>query len=257
MRTVALQPLTGGINRLRNKGGADERQLYDLLNGFVDQDGSVKSRPGTVKDYTLPEGTKGLCAANGQLVVFSDSPKEDMPEGVECIVLRHPSVPGLTLHEIHFAGPFLGDARGANLYVVAEFNNGDVYHYWTRTADTWAAETAHRPGDLVQPSSPNGYLYRARRAGETYPAWQAGVDRSTGDKVEPTTANGYYYEVTDLSADPTPSGATEPTWPTVDGATVTEFSVETDDAPASPTDPTDGSTLPEDVRDRYRNRSAL
>ena len=69
-----------------------------------------------------------------------------------------------------------------------------------------------------------------------------------------TSLNGYYYEVTDLSADPTPSGTTEPTWPTVDGATVTEFSVETDDAPASPTDPADGTTRPEDVRDRYANR---
>ncbi len=252
MRVEALQPLTGGINRLRTKGSADARQLYDLLNAFVDQDGSIVSRPGVVKEADLPAGTKGLAAANGVLNVFSDSPKEDMPDGVECIVLRHPTIAGLTLHDVPFAGPFLGDARGALLYVVAEFNNRDVYHYWTRTADTWEAETAYQPGDLRQPSTPNGYLYRARRAGTPYPAWQAGVNRSVGDIVEPTTSNGYYYEVTDVAADPTPSGSTEPTWPTAEGGVVTEYSDDGDDgnSGATPTDPSTG-TLPRDIGNRY------
>lgn len=255
MRVVPLQPLTAGINRLRTKGGADPRQLYDLLNGYVDQDGSIVSRPGTVKVCDLPPGTKGLCAANGVLNVFSDSPKEDMPEGVECIVLRHPTIPGLTLHDIPFAGPFLGDAHGALLYVVAEFNNGDVYHYWTRTADTWAADHAYQPGALVQPSTPNGYLYRARRAAAPHPAWQAGVNRSIGDVVEPTTANGYYYEVIDVADDPTPSGSVEPTWPIGEGAVVTEFSDGGADGTSgtTPTDP-GNSTPPAPVSDRYEIR---
>lgn len=251
-RAVALNELKAGISRIRTKGGANPEVLYDLLNGYVTQDGSVVSRPGTVKDYVLPADTKGLCAVNGGLVVFSDSPKT-VPAGVECAVLRHPSDANLTLHAIHFAGPFLGDASGAILYVVAEFNNGDVFHYWLRTATTWAATTAHKPGDLVEPSTANGYLYRAHRAGVPYPAWAADVDRSLGDKIEPTQANGFYYEVTDLTADPTPSGETEPTWPEVDGGTVNEYSVETDDPTATPTDPSD-TTLPDDVADRYANR---
>lgn len=251
MRVEALQPLTGGINRLRNKGGADPRQLYDLLNGFVDQDGSAVSRPGVVKVYDLPTGTRGLAAANGVLNVFSDSPKEGVPDGVECIVLRHPTIDGLTLHDIHFAGPFLGDENGALLYVVVEFNNADVYHYWTRTADEWAADTAYQPGDLVQPSTPNGFLYRARRSGTPYPAWASGVNRSVGDIVEPPTSNGYYYEVIDVAADPTASGTTEPTWPAADGGVITEYTVATTSSTSAPTD-TGSGALPDPIFDRYK-----
>lgn len=254
MHVETLQPLTGGINRLRTKGGADPRQLYDLLNADVAQDGSIVSRRGIVKVYDLPAGTKGLCAANGVLNVFSDSPKTGIPTGVECIVLRHPTIAGLTLHDIPFAGPFLGDASGALLYVVGEFNNGDVYHYWTRSATTWAANAVHQPGDLVQPTVPNGYLYRARRAGTPYPAWAAGVNRSVGDIVEPTTSNGYSYEVIDVAADPTASGTTEPVWPEAEGGVVTEYTVPTTGGSSAPTDPGD-STLPSDVSDRYGARN--
>ena len=248
MRVEALQPLTGGINRLRTKGGADPRQLYDLVNGYVDQDGSVRSRPGTVKDYDVP-GTKGLCSANGKLVVFSEAPTE-VPEGVECMVLLHPTDPALTLHKIHFAAPFLGDENGAALYVVAEFNNGDVFHYWLiGGGSAWESGKVYGLGDIVTPG--NGLSYRATRLNPAAPVWTPDAARTVGDVVEPTTFNKYKYTVIDTTGDSPASGSVEPDWPTEDGATV----YETNDVDLTPPPSgNDRGDLPESVKDRYNVR---
>jgi hypothetical protein len=44
MRPVPVTTLRGGINRLRTKGGARADELYDLLNGYVDQAGGISNR---------------------------------------------------------------------------------------------------------------------------------------------------------------------------------------------------------------------
>jgi hypothetical protein len=77
-RSVALTAVNGGINRLRVKGAADRNSLYDLLNGYVTQQKTIKVRPGTFRTAELPEDTagdgltKGLCVFNDLFHVFSD-----------------------------------------------------------------------------------------------------------------------------------------------------------------------------------------
>lgn len=246
-----LQQLSGaeqGIDRRRIKGSASPKTLYDLENGYIDATGAIVSRPGTVEDATLPAGTKGLCASDGAFLVFAHEVKVGMPAGYTCEVLTHPDDATQAVAEIHFSAPFLGYP-----YVVAEFEDGAVYHYWLQVGSEWAASTAYQEGDIVVPTTPNGLAYRAKRLNSPYPAWAAGVQRNDGDRIEPTTANGYYYEVTDLTAADTPSGTVEPTWPTEDGASVTEYSFDTPEGTAPPTTPTapGGSTLPDDIEDRY------
>lgn len=209
MRTLTLNALRAGIERLRTKGGAKPDALYDLVNGYVTIDGSVRSRPGTLETVALPAGTKGLCAFDGELVVFSHEPKT-IPAStptVTCQVLIHPTEPSTALARIHFAGPFLG-----SLYVVAEFADGLVRHYWLQGRSAWTASTMYREGDVVEPTNPNGLSYRARRIGPPNPLWAPDVERNVGDRVEPTAANGYYYEVVNLLSpgddDPAESGGT-------------------------------------------------
>ncbi len=87
----------------------------------------------------------------------------------------------------------------------------------------------------------NNYIYRCKVAGTsgtTQPTWpttiEATVDDDAGattwlastayaldDLVLPTVANGYYYKCTTAGT----SGTTEPTWPTTEGATVTDGTV--------------------------------
>jgi len=244
-RLQQLNASTGGINRLRIKGGPKPTNLYDLVNGYVDASGAPTSRPGTVQDIALPEGTKGLAAFNGGLVVFSHLPLSTGNPKYTVETIGHPTIPTAPLLEIHFAGPFLG-----YLYVVAEFVNNDVFHYWLQQRTPWAANTVYREGDVVEPTTPNGFAYRATRLTPAGVAWAPDVARTVGDKVEPTVSNGYEYTVIDTYGANPRSGSTEPTWPESDGATVIE---DTDgvltSTPTSPTDPS--TTLPEDVEDRY------
>ena len=137
------------------------------------------------------------------------------------------------IKEIHFSAPYLG-----GIYVVAEFDvpsalaaaNGDTFHYWIQSstgsdnANEWAASTDYNIGDVVIPTSPNGLTYVASRLLPANPVWTPSTLEVIGNIVEPTVANGFKYTVTaDAGLNPS-TGATEPTWPTSDGATILESS---------------------------------
>ncbi|MGH8032028.1 MAG: hypothetical protein ACREO8_06590 [Luteimonas sp.] len=245
-RVVTLNALKAGISRLRTKGGADPSSLYDLVNGYVTQAGTVTSRPGTVNKAILPVATKGLCAFKGQLFVFSDSPKV-VPVGYACEVLIHPSDRTLTLTYIHYARPFLGF-----LYVVGEWSNGDIYHYWLQDAQAWQANHVYMLNAVVRPTSPNGFGYVAERLAAPGSVWTSGVTRATGDRVEPTVPNGFEYVVIEVYGGKPASGNVEPVWPTAGGGTVSE---DTDGLPVTLPTIGDGGAAepPPDVIDRYGN----
>ena len=244
MTDINLNALKAGINRLRTKGGADPSSLYDLVNGYVTIDGSVQSRPGTVRDAQLPAGTKGLCAFNGAMVVFSSTP-QTMPAGYTCEVLAHPTDDTQTIAEIHFAAPFMGF-----LYVAVEFANGDVFHYWLQSGGTWQAGTMYKVGDTVLPTVRNGFRYQTVLKSNPA-AWAPNVPRAVGDVVQPTVYTGWKYTVVEVAGDSPSSGASEPDWPESNGAQISE-DVDSTPAPAAPT-PT--NQLP--GGDRYGNTKLL
>jgi hypothetical protein len=243
-RTVPLTVVQDGINRQRIKGGARADSLYDLLNGYVTESKTVKVRPGTTRMETLPETTKGLCYFEDELYVFSHQ-QETVPYGYVNVVLVNPNDQAQLIEEIHFAEPFMGF-----LYVVAEFANGEVFHYWLQSSGTWQASTVYLNGAIVTPTTPNGLAYRATRIGSPYPSWAPSVPRAVSDIIEPTTYNGYYYTVVDtIGANPA-SGLIEPTWPTEDGAQVSEDTEgEIATSPTVTEPPIDQP--PEDTQDRY------
>lgn len=204
-----------GITRLRYKGGANPQSLYDLQNGYVDQSGMPTSRPGTDFNITLPAGTKGLCAFQGKLHVFALTAIDPGSSAYVVDILIHPdpSFTG-TLDHIYFAKPFLGF-----LYVSAGFSDGSVYHYWLQSKGVWLANTMYNTGDLVSPSTPNGFLYKATTANNP-PAWAPSVQTAVGDIVQPTIYNGFQYTAIEVDGTNPATGTTEPTWPTSNGATV-------------------------------------
>lgn len=151
---TTLNVLKQGISRIREKGGADPSTLFDLVNGYVTIDGSANARTGTRQDVFLPAGTKGLMAFNGAFIVFSNVVTPIADSRYECEVLIDKEDATQAIKEIYFASPFLGWP-----YVVAEFANGDVYHFWLQGGKPWQADTTYMPGDLVTPTVPNGFVY--------------------------------------------------------------------------------------------------
>jgi len=233
LRQVNLGSLKTGITRLRDKGGASPESLFDLLNGHVDASGAPTSRSGTTLDHTLPAGTKGLCAFEGKLHVFALEVIDPGSDEYVVDVLAHPDIAFAgTLKEIHFAKPFLGF-----LYVVAEFSDGSVYHYWLQSAGSWKANTMYLRGAVIEPTTPNGLAYEAT-GGPNPAAWQASTKYTVGDVVQPTVYNGWQYTVIEADGDNPTSSANEPEWLTTEGAQV----IEDVDTTPTPKPPSGGST---------------
>jgi hypothetical protein len=224
-RAAALTVSKGGIDRLRTKGGARADSLYDLTNAKIDAEYNIIPREGSLRVAMLPEGTVGLTAFDGKFHVYASS-EVDLTgfDLFELDILLHPFDPTASVVEIHFAQPYLGA-----LYVVAEFTDGQVYHYWLQPGQEWTASTEYSVNEFVTPTDPNGFVYSASRLGLAYPSWAAGVERTAGNGssitpsiIEPTVYNEFFYEVIETTGDNPRSGSVEPTWPTATGATVVE-----------------------------------
>lgn len=216
MRSSNLTTQNAGMTRLRRKGNADPGTLYECLNGYITLSGTIKPRPGTETYAVLPEGTAGLCAYEGKLVVFTSRDYEPT-EQVSFAQVKHPYSPSLDVTQVHFAQPFMGF-----IYAVIEFEDKQFYHYWLEILEPWEPNTVYPEGTYVAPSEANGFMYEAVRDTLQNPVWAADVSRSVGERIEPTVPNGFYYECVATSGDNPRSGTIEPPWPTEDGLTIIE-----------------------------------
>lgn len=260
MRPFPLTSLTQGINHLRVKGAADPGSLYDLVNAYINQEGTVLPRPGTLHIGILPNDgginttataititdagsgytngthtgvaltdvsssgsgaeativvsggevtsitvttsgsgysigdtisatigsgtgfvgtvkyvttTAGLAYFDGDLHTFSTSYGQlSSPFYLDTLVYPQTAgnvaVPPYELETIWFAQPFMGF-----LYVVAEFTDGNIYHYWLQNEGEWIAETVYTDTSIVTPTTDNinGLAYQATRVLPANPTW--------------------------------------------------------------------------------------
>jgi len=257
---IILSAVKTGITRLRVKGGASPDSLYDLANAYVSAARTIVPRPGSAIHMNLPAGTIGLGLFNGVFQVFSDHAISGMPEGFNLNVLSHPSPDPddpPTLIRIWKKEPLMG-----GLYVVAEWSDGEVFHYWilSVSAGNWKPEKVYMLNEHVTPTVQNGLTYQAGRLLPADPVWKAGEEREVGDIVEPTTFNGYKYVVVEAYGAPPRSGDTEPAWIAKEGEIVIEEAdVTSDDGEQSPPSnvPPDynnpGGSLPNKPGGKYGN----
>jgi hypothetical protein len=254
MQPFPLTVLQGGINRLRVKGAARANMLYDLLNGYVTNAGSVSIREGTFLAETLNANSAGLMSMDGSFNVFSTS-FIDVPSGYIDNVLYDANDPTASIVKIWFAKPFLGFP-----FVIAQFSNGDIVSFWLQSNGTWQPSTVYFTGSIVTPDVPNGLAYLAVRDMLPNPVWAPNTAVTLGEMVEPTEYNGFAFRAIAVSAAPgtTPfTGSTEPAWPSVAGATIQEFG-DFDLAPASTaTTASEQIPLGSNITDRYGDSSEI
>jgi len=128
MPYLALRDFKAGMNRTRERVAGVPGTLWTLKNAHITRGGDIERAKKFVSTYTLPAGTYGLAQVRGQLYAFGSADlAASMPVGVLYQRLQSP-IGGETMVEVL-------DAKGAagKLYVVAEFSNGNIYHFYDGT----------------------------------------------------------------------------------------------------------------------------
>lgn len=256
MRPSPLYNLKQGINRLRIKGGANPASLYDLVNAWITVDGSINPREGTIRAEALTSATKGLMADDGIFNVFSIT-QQTVPSGYVDNILINPNDASQAIVTIWFAKPFMGFP-----YVVAEFANGDIFHYWLQNSGNWAANTVYDIGTLILPlTTQTGLAYLAQRVSAVNPTWQAETGIALNAIVEPTEYTGFQYKAVAVAGASPHTGQSEPLWPIVSAGTIQEFGdFDTSSTDAGTTQGTTTSTaqpLTTTITDRYGDSSTI
>lgn len=256
MRSVPITTVRGGINRLKVKGSARADSLYDLVNAYINMEGEVQPREGTIRNATLTALTAGLSSFSGELNVFSNA-LQTVPAGYICNLLVHPTNAALQPTKIWFAKPFMGF-----LYVVAQFSNGDIFHYWLQNNGVWTVTTVEKTGTIVLPAAlPNGLAFLAVRDMPINPNWISETVVGAGTVVEPTNYTGFAYRAVAVAGTTPHTGPSEPSWPTVLGGTIQEFgdfgTTDTSAAATQDTTSTVATPLGSTITDRYGNASTI
>lgn len=100
--------------------------LVKLENAHITRGGRIQRAKKFVSKYSLPaNSTFGLHAQGDNLYVFGEGSDPGVPSGVTYQRLEHPTSGSTEVSSILDAENFDGQ-----IYVVAEFANGDLYHYY-------------------------------------------------------------------------------------------------------------------------------
>lgn len=216
MPAVVVANLRTGLDRNRRFGEVEVDRLWNLVNGYVNDAGRVVKRPGFTRSQA-GLACRGLFGFRGKLHTFAATPQANpSPALVVINVLRHPTGGVAALHKVHSVSLSLGA-----LYVVAEFLDGVVQHYWLQPAITWTASTRVDRGEYLQPTVPNGFVYEISNESPIN-KWTANTAFAVSNQRQPTVHTGLYFQVTSVTGTGPKSGDTEPEWPTEVGEFITE-----------------------------------
>lgn len=216
MPAVVVANLHTGMDRTRRFGESQVDRLWNLVNAYVNDAGRVVKRPGCL-GYAATAACRGLFGFRGKLHTFAATPQANPTPALLVInVLRHPTGGAAALAKVHFVGLHLGA-----LYVVAEFADAVIKHYWLQPATTWTSTTRVDRGEYLIPTVPNGFVYEIANESPIN-KWTANTAFTAGNQRQPTAHSGLYFQVTGTTGTTPKSGDVEPTWPTTAGEFITE-----------------------------------
>ena len=123
MAYIIVEDFKLGQDRRRKRIAGTPGSLWTLVNGHITRGGDIERRKALVPQYSVA-GTKGFGVARGRLFVFGSSDNPGVPAALTYQRLQHQD--GATaLSRILSAEAFDG-----KMYVVAEFVDGAVFHYY-------------------------------------------------------------------------------------------------------------------------------
>ena len=122
MPYILVSDFKAGMDRRRSQAAGAAGTLWTAENCFVSRGGDIVRAKKFVPTYTLPANTFGLAEIKDQLYVFGSAAAPSMPTGVQYQRLQSGSD---NMTRVLDAEVFDG-----GLYVVAEFDDGGIYHFY-------------------------------------------------------------------------------------------------------------------------------
>lgn len=130
MPYLAIESFSG-MDRRRKRVAGVPGSLWTLKNAHLTRGGDIERSKRFDTAYTLPAGSFSLAGLRSQLFTFGSADLAGTtPLGVQYQRLQAPDTPNMT--RVLDAKPFQG-----KLYVIAEYDDGNVYHFYdgTRVSD--------------------------------------------------------------------------------------------------------------------------
>lgn len=134
-----------GMDRRRKRVAGTPGALWTGENCHVTRGGDIERSKAFVPVFTLPENTHSLAVARNQLYVFgSDDIGDEVPLGVQYQRLEAPDTP--TMIGVLDVGAF-----GGKNYVIPEYDDGSVYHFYDGTrVNDWDAFVSATPAAIAE-----------------------------------------------------------------------------------------------------------
>lgn len=114
-----------GMDRRRKRVASTPGSCWEIINAHITRGGDIEARKRFVPTYQLPPGTHGLGDVQGQLYVFGSGPTPaGLPVNVRYQRLRHADGNTAMSRVLDI------DTFDGKFYVIAEFVDGSVFHYY-------------------------------------------------------------------------------------------------------------------------------
>jgi len=131
MGTIWIKEFTGGLDAQRLTETISGGVLIKASNGHITSGGDFEKRAAFALEYTLPAAaSKGIAADRTSVYVFGHDAAPSLPSGISYQRLQHPD--GVTaLDKVLDV-----ELNAGKLYVVGQFVDGSIYHFYDGTRVT-------------------------------------------------------------------------------------------------------------------------
>lgn len=153
MSYFAIEDFRAGMDTRRMAVLSVPGSLLSLVNGHINRGGEIEKRLAFVPQITLPAGTFGLAAVGGTLYTFGSAESVTFPAGTPSNMLyqrlQHPT--GAAMAKVLQVSAFAGFP-----YVIAQYDDGSIYHFYNGTRHSEFVEARARASFTITGGTTGG-----------------------------------------------------------------------------------------------------
>ena len=123
MPYMVIQDFRDGLDSRKSILSAPAGSLQTCINAHITRGGEIEKRKAFVPQFILPPNTFGLKGSRGQLYVFGSAAPPAMPPGVNYQQLASPT-------SSQMIKLVQAENYGGRPYVVAEYDDGSIFHFY-------------------------------------------------------------------------------------------------------------------------------